>query len=140
MRYLVSISIVSFLALVLTGCGPQHGKAPGTHSARGTVKLASGKAVSNAYIKFVPTSLEGVEAEGEIDNDGAFTLSAIGDKAGAVPGTYKVVIDVATPMVKLAGKASEAKRLVPSTYTNRNTTPLTAEVKAQDNEFHFVLK
>lgn len=140
MKGLVSVSVVSVLALTLTGCGSQHGKTPDVHPARGTVKLASGKAVSNAYIKFVPTSLEGVEAEGEIDNTGDFTLKAIGGKEGAVPGSYKVYIDVATPMPKLAGKTSEAKRLVPSAYTNRNATPLVAEVKAEDNQFNFVLK
>jgi len=134
---ILSILLLSCLAM---GCGEGYGKTPSVYTARGKVAMQNGKAVTGAYIKFIPTSLEGVEAEAELADDGTFTLKAIGGKEGAVPGAYKVVLDVSTPSARPAAKTNDAKRVIPKTYLSRETTPLTAEIKPEDNNFTFTLK
>lgn len=133
----MAAALASFLAM---GCGAEYGKTPNVYPAHGKVVLPSGKAVTGAYIKFVPTTLEGVEAEAEIEEDGRFSLKAIGEKEGAVPGTYKVFLDVAAASPRPAAKTSLARRIIPRAYRKRDTTPLVAEVKAEPNHFTFTLR
>lgn len=131
--------LVCVLLPLASGCGDSYGKTPSAYSVEGKV-LAQGKPVTGAYVRFIPTELGGVEAEAELQADGSFVLKSIGDKAGGVPGKYKVFLDVDAPSSRPASVTRAAKAAIPSKYRNRDTTPLLAEIKTGDNRFTFELK
>jgi hypothetical protein len=128
---------VLLLAVFAVGCG-------GLKSVEGTVTF-EGKAVDGATVTF--SSDTGTPASGQTDSSGKFYLMS-GNKRGAAPGTYKVVISktaaitVSTPTAKpgtpeYTAMMKEAmskmgkggpKNELPAKYASSASTPLTATV------------
>ena len=124
--------IVSF-----TGCGAR-GDGPSLAPVTGRV-LIDGKAIQGIAVTFLPDntrSTSGPASVGVTDAAGAFTLTAPGNRPGAVVGHHKVT--VACPFDPAGGSSptgeapsSGAIRCsIPANYTDPGTTPLAAEVAA----------
>lgn len=80
--------VLAFLLMVglLGGIGCGGGLTP----VEGVVTL-DGKEVEGASVMFVPDNPKGQAASGSTDASGKFTLRT-GNKNGAMPGTYKVIV------------------------------------------------
>jgi hypothetical protein len=130
------------LGLLVTslGCGSRYGGTPTVYAARGTVTLPNGQPARGAYVRFFPASEGAVEAEAELDDEGGFILKSIGEKEGAVPGSYKVCIDPASPSPRAAAATSAGKASIPRVYWSSDSTPITIEVRPERNEFKIQLK
>lgn len=125
------------LALVFAGCG---GGQERTAQVNGKVTY-NNNPVTHGTVTFVPES-GGPPATGEIKPDGSFSMTTYSSGDGAVLGKHKVVI---VAMEDMEGKLPEARNptpppIVPAKYTSPSTTPLTTEVKDEDNEPVFDLK
>jgi hypothetical protein len=127
----------SSLALCL-GCG--NDQASKTAPAGGIVTLR-GKPLADVNVVFRPRS--GAPATGLTDSEGRFELTTL-DQAGAVVGAHQVTI---TPNqgpidMPLPGQPpAKPKSPVPAKYSRAETSALTAEVKAgEENQFTFNLE
>jgi prepilin-type processing-associated H-X9-DG protein len=143
--------LISACLVVCVGCGPRW---PTTAPVGGKVTFA-GKPVTEGTIIFW-SSTGGTLATGQIGADGSYRLTTHPDLDGAVLGAHRVTIK-AVNVIKLAppNKASaDRERLgplggfgsterlewrVPPRYEDRNTSPLTAEVKSGANTIDFNL-
>jgi hypothetical protein len=132
----------------------------------GTVTY-NGTPLEKGQISFAPEDLKtGVGASGSIEN-GSYAMGTVGDKNGARPGKYKVVIiakedteaqaraefekaesarssgtkiNMGKIPPEFAHKAAKAaKSLIPAGYGDLRTTTLTAEVKEGPNPLDFKL-
>jgi len=127
------------------------------YSASGSVTLF-GQPLAGANVAFAPTG-DQPTAFATTDDQGNFELTTYDFGDGAAEGTYKVVISKATTAPTEGGvedehaddtvvsshggggDAGQASDLVPAQYTTSTDTPLTAEVKAgEDNVFPFEIK
>jgi hypothetical protein len=77
-------------------------------------------------------------ADGMVEADGSFTLSAYVANDGAPAGDYAVTVVWWSPMVDPEGKAGP--NLLPGRYAKPETTPLKATIKAGSNEVVLELK
>ena len=150
---------VGLMILGLVGCE----SGPSYEQVTGTVKL-DGQPISGATVTFSPDAGgTGAAATGKTDENGVYTLTdtkATKTGAGAMAGTYKVGIlwykpsdpsnakatgltagettaidDSAAGRTKVAGPEA----LLPSAYTDPQTSGLTATVAAGTNEINFEL-
>jgi hypothetical protein len=102
------------------------------------VLLANGEPLRAGEITFHPKETVGAEASAELESDGSFQLTTAVKNDGALPGYYLVSI---SPYSMKTGRATATQaHLVPAKYAAPETSELTAEVKAQDNEFTFHIK
>jgi hypothetical protein len=137
--------------LIILGCGDDSGLAK-RYPVSGTVNY-NGKPVAQGRIDFVPAKGgEGRAASGDI-TDGSYSLTTATASDGAIPGSYKVtVVAKERPATKAASKFGgapsqqevvrlnkETKSLVPAKYGDPQTSPLTAEVKAESATMNFEL-
>lgn len=137
----VRTAVVCATALTIiasfTGCGARS-DGPSLAPVAGRV-LVDGKAIQGIAVTFLPDntrSTSGPASVGVTDAAGAFTLTAPGNRPGAVIGHHKVT--VACPFDPAGGSSptgeapsSGAIRCsIPATYTDPGTTPLAAEVAA----------
>lgn len=130
-------ALAAGLGLLAAGCGGDKVK---TYSVSGKVTY-KGRAVPNGTVTFVPDP-SGPPATGEIKPDGTYTLTTYSSGDGAVAGRHKVVI---VAMEDAGEKLPEERKplpppIVPAKYTSPATSPLTAEVKTEDNTVNFELK
>ena len=73
-----------------------------------------------------------------INQDGSYTIGA---EAKTLPGNYKVVIIANEVSIdKGPGSVPMPTRITPLAYSNKEKTPLKAELKVGSNEFNFDLK
>ncbi|MCY2940654.1 MAG: hypothetical protein NTV50_03175 [Planctomycetota bacterium] len=73
-----------------------------------------------------------------INSDGSYKIGA---EAKTLPGNYKVVIVANEVSIgKGPGNVPMPTRITPIAYSNKEKTPLKAELKAGSNEFNFDLK
>ena len=123
----------------MAGCGPRYNTTPPpqVYPVKGKVLLASGHPVSGGIIRFHPKTTLGAEAWGEIRPDGSFQLTTIVKNDGAVPGSYTVSID---PYFKDGRPSRVPASSVPPKFGAPETSGLTAEVKAEDNNLTIHLK
>ena len=123
-------------AAALTGCGDSRQK---TAVVRGKVTY-KGKPVPHGSVTFMPTG-SSPAATGEIQSDGKYTLTTYSSGDGAVLGSHKVmIVSIQDTSAKLPEERNPLPPpLVPDKYTNPATTPLTAEVKDQENTIDFEL-
>jgi hypothetical protein len=131
-----SIIALALLFTVALGCGRKQGMETAPVSGKVTYK---GKPVPNGTVMFVPA--EGPAATGEIGPDGSYKLTTYANNDGAVLGTHKVSI---TALQDTGGGLPEQRSgtppsLLPSKYLSHDTSGLTAEVKASDNQVNFDL-
>ncbi len=123
----------TLICVVLVGCGEAKPYLP----ASGTVKFDDGTVPQGdlSSITFQPKSTGPATkgAQGSIEPDGSFVLHTERPGDGAKPGEYSVTIHAMVGYPK-------GKSVVPAKYSDPRKTPLTAEVKAGDeNHFEFIL-
>lgn len=74
----------------------------------------------------------------QINQDGSYKIGA---EANTLPGNYKIVIIANEVSIgKGPGSVPMPTRITPLAYSNKEQTPLKAELKAGSNEFNFDLK
>lgn len=128
------------LMLLLTGCGKESLTVP----VEGLL-LLDGKPLTDASVMFVAQG-GGRDATGSADAEGRFALSTFEARDGAMPGTYKVVIMPAIPVIETpegataeeamqaeaaaarSGKLDSSGPRVPEAYTRLDQTQLTQVV------------
>jgi hypothetical protein len=120
--------------LVLAGCQSKGPPLPTTTEARGRVLLPNGQPLRGGRVVLNPTEPSAVEAFGDIDQSGAFTLTTYKVGDGAVPGRYKVSISpynyrstTGSPV-----RIPEASQ-IPPRYLEASTSDLTVEIKPGSN-------
>jgi hypothetical protein len=91
------------LLLVAGGCG---GKGP--VPVQGTVKL-DGKPLAGASVQFIARDEGGRDATGTTDANGVFRLSTFRAGDGALPGKYKVVVQLPAPTQGGAPAATQSE-------------------------------
>ncbi|MBD3675845.1 MAG: carboxypeptidase regulatory-like domain-containing protein [Planctomycetaceae bacterium] len=142
-------SMVWFGLLVLTfsGCSSSDKTAdrPERTAVSGTVTLDNAP-VAGATVIFSPLEPTGKAASGITDAEGHFHLSTFGDKDGAIPGGYEVMLlkvkaeqnqvaDVESPdyeaPMPVNVKTPSPESLIPPKYTNPKTSGLRATVPAE---------
>src|SRR5439155_12969080 len=105
-----TISLFFISVAVFVGChSGGHAKGPKTVPVRGKVIFARGGTVKALYDRQARIELEsvdqpGVRAIGPIEEDGSFvvaTITAEGGSSGALPGTYRVRLDLEENAQKL---------------------------------------
>jgi hypothetical protein len=112
-------------SLCLPACGTDPiGK---TYPVKGKVDL-DGVLLKAGSVAFFPADYEGApafEAASKIKPDGSYELSTRG-KSGALLGRYKVTVVLQNKVEP--NRAGDVVSLVPTEYTNKETTPLKVEV------------
>ncbi len=130
-----------------SGCGGKLVKVQG-------VVLLDDKPLPRAAVLFIPEGTEGRSANGFTDEKGVFRLSTFRTDDGALPGTYKVVIqyseETAVPanlntpeaIQKAMAKAAPSKKpslTIPPIYSQPDRTVLRQKVPAE-GEVKFELR
>jgi hypothetical protein len=155
-------SLALTLLFVVAGCGGDDGGLEPRYSVTGTVKY-KGELVKKASISFVPTKPDGHSATGNVV-DGYYSLTTLNPGDGAIPGTYKVMVDdreldqsklrdEADALGKkkgvtynqipqeLQGAAlKKMKSSLPGKYQIPSTSDIEKEVKAESNKIDIELK
>ena len=126
-------------AVFVAGCGPKFNTTPPpkVYPVKGKVLLASGHPVSGGIITFHPHARVGTDASGEIGPDGSFQLTTIVKNDGALPGSYTVSVN---PYFKDGRQTKVPVNRIPTKFAAPETSDLTAEVKAEDNNLTIELK
>lgn len=163
MRTSTFLSLSLITCLVLSACSGGPSRNPDWPEAKpvtGTV-TKDGKTVANSLVTFSPVDKSaGFMARGMTNDAGEFTLrtsfAPSFDDEGAAPGEYKVLI--AEPIQRESGgienetsqadfdiqyneemssKDAAVERVIPISYSNPATTPLTATVAEDGGTFDF---
>lgn len=136
------------LTLTVGGCGKELDPNEALlKPVSGTVTL-DGQPLARAKISFIPTGdTKGQGGEGVTGENGTYKLTTYRGGTGAVPGNYKVIIskrlmpdgsevplDDKTPPIE-----SPAREILPPTYSNQQTSKLTATVPATGGTVDFPL-
>ena len=126
-------------AVCVAGCGSKFNSTPPptVYPVKGKVVLASGEPVTGGFITFHPKTTLGAEASGEIGKDGSFQLTTIVKNDGALPGSYTVSVD---PFFKDGRRSAVPVSGIPPKFGAPETSELTAEVEAKDNDLKIQLK
>lgn len=133
------VAWVSALCVVAftVGCGPGN---PKTYPAHGTVTYKN--ATLQSGMVYITPDAGGNGASGKIQTDGTFKLGTFGTDDGALPGKYKVRIEV-FPEGEDAGlpgqEFGKKKPPIPMKYMDPSKSPLTCEIKEGDNNIDFKL-
>jgi hypothetical protein len=131
----VAAAAVAVAATVLGGCGGNVAPVEGKVSYQG-------KPLEFGTVVFRPA--KGPEARGAIGSDGTFRLSTFGNGDGAVLGKHQVAIicvETQRPGAQAdAGKETGVgKSLIPRKYAVPAGSPLSVEVKEENEPFAFDL-
>lgn len=145
----IRIQSVFTLALLLSfsACGGSS-DAPDLGMVKGTVTLDD-QPVSGALVSFVPNSSKettGPASTATTDASGNYSLTAPGNRSGAVIGFHRVAVqcpgvvgvNVSTPDGDSGSATDNCK--VPEKYNDPNRSGITAEVKAGENDVPIKLK
>jgi hypothetical protein len=84
--------LLLFPLALLAGCTSQGPTLPATVEARGKVLLPDGRPLPGGRVTLNPQAATEVEAFGDVNPDGTFTLTTYKPGDGAVPGTYVVTV------------------------------------------------
>jgi hypothetical protein len=116
----------------LAGCG-RSDSLPSyqVYEVKGRVLLADGKPLGGGWISFVPKGDLPVTPSGEIGPDGTFSLVTGGSGDGAPPGEYKVRVEA--PQLQQPASRSRKKPVVPTKYTDEDSSGLVITVRAESN-------
>ena len=122
------LSVVG-LAVIFTGCGGSSLSTPTTYEVKGKVVLPNGKPLSAGRVTFVAADGLRPQVSGDIQPDGAFSLSTRVPGDGAAPGKYKVRIEPAE------GKNRRAIRPgFPVKYVDEDSSGLVVTVRSESNQ------
>jgi hypothetical protein len=129
-----------FLAVAMTvavGCGGSTDAVPVT----GKVSY-KGQPLTNGTILLIPEG-QGQAPTGMIQPDGTFKLTTYKKDDGAVPGNYKVVVQVFPEEGDAMGlpgmEFGNAKPPIPEKYMDASRTDLTVVIKESDNNLDLQL-
>ena len=138
------MAIVASFALSFSGCGGNSNR-PKTAKVTGKVTY-DGKPVETGSLLFVPVG-GGTSAQGNISEDGTYTLGTFTETDGAILGDFKVMITAWTQPKGGSGLPEDAIRgdaapisLIPEIYGNLEKSGLTATVKDEKNTINFDLE
>lgn len=126
-----------FAAALHVACTRDGG--PQTYPVRGTVTYR-GQPVTSGLVLLSPQE-QGHAATGELAADGTFRLTTFRRHDGAVPGKYRVAIQVfprdgaGLPGAEFGGKRPP----IPQKYFNPESSGLLVEIKAGENVLDLVL-
>jgi hypothetical protein len=126
------------VAIFAAGCSSSNN--PKTYPVTGQVTYR-GQAVTSGIVLLTPES-SGHAATGNLEKDGSFRLTTFRKDDGAVPGKYRVAVQVfpaegaGLPGAEFAGK----KPTVPQKYMSAASSDLIAEIKAGENNLDLPLK
>lgn len=130
---------ILFLALIgvaLANSGCKNDKHPKRYQVTGKVTFPDGEPVRTGVVEFIPK--EGnLTANGNIANDGTFSLSTIESADGAVPGNYIVVVKQFIFYDRIPEEKHSHGGDVSTKFADERTTPLKFEVKAEKNTANF---
>lgn len=130
---------VAGLAIFVAGCGPKH---PETFPASGKVSY-KGATLQSGTVQLVPEGA-GNSATGPIQVDGTFKLGTFEKDDGALPGKYKIAVQVFPPEGEGAGlpgqEFGDKEPPIPLKYMDPNTSELTYEIKSGENKIELDLK
>jgi hypothetical protein len=124
---------LSALATACLGCG---GNSPDIAPVSGKV-LVDGQPLTEGMVRTLPKSGRG--AKGMIQPDGTFALGTLSQDDGATVGTHKVGIVAYEGGIPPGPEATPGKRLIPKRYFDPDSSGLTIDVKAGE-ENHPVLE
>jgi hypothetical protein len=134
-------------AILLAGCGKT--PPPAIVAAEGVIRL-DGKPLNKAEVRFIPLIGYGPEyvAVGVTDETGRFQLTCKG-QPGACACENRVLVMEAELPARLKGEDAQGElakylqslggRPLPDKYANLVSSPLTANVKAEQKEYAFDL-
>jgi hypothetical protein len=122
----------SLLAVALAGCGEAHAllSAP-VYEVKGQVLLKDAKPLPRGRVVFVPVEQSAIQAFGDLEADGTFTLKTRGTEHGAVVGRYRVRIEPAFDDLRSAKGPRQLP--FPYKYTDEDTSGLLVNVQPQSN-------
>lgn len=125
--------LVLFALAAAAGCGGAQLPAnPAAHPVKGVVRLESGRPVRFGRVSYHPEpGSGGVEAHGEIQKDGSYTLTTYTKGDGAVPGSYAVTVhpySYATGNLRVDRASS-----IPRRYGEAKASGLRVEIAAREN-------
>ena len=129
----MALVVLGSAALLMIGCRGAS-DAPPLVPVNGRV-LVDGKAVGQLTVVFTPDNQKGTSGPasvGATTGDGTFTLTAPGNRPGAVPGFHRVT--VACPFNPAAGSSPTGEQeattgcSLPSAYADPSLTPVRIEV------------
>lgn len=140
-RVFLLVGILGMMGLgSLAGCGRGGAKLPPLAPVSGKVTLDRNP-LPRGVVQFIPDESKGTKgppAVGTIGSDGRFTLTTAGAR-GAVIGHHKVRIE-SRRRAKRPEEEGTQPSLIPEKYGNPDTSGLSFEVKAgQNNEFNIEL-
>lgn len=129
-------AVVMLSLAAFTGCAGETG--PALVPVSGTL-LVDGRAVPGVSVMFVPDNAKGTSGPASVGvtaTDGSFTLTAPGNRPGAIVGHHRVT--AACPFDPAGGSsasgvaadASAARCSIPTSYGDPSRTPLEVEVVA----------
>lgn len=140
MRFVRFVSSgVACLAIFATGCSSGN---PETFPAAGKVTY-KGATLQSGIVQLVPDG-SGNAATGQIQTDGTFKLGTFEKEDGAVPGKYKVSVQVFPPEGEGAGlpgqEFGKKEPPIPLKYLNASSSGLTADITSGENNIVLDLK
>ncbi|WP_237228284.1 carboxypeptidase regulatory-like domain-containing protein [Rubinisphaera sp. JC750] len=114
--------------LLLAGCSDDR---VAVYPTSGTVTFGDGDPVRVGIIEFESVE-HGTTATGRINEDGTFTLGTYSADDGAAAGSQRVIVIQVIINDGLVKHHKDHGRAVPPRYASYETSGLTAEVKAAD--------
>ena len=140
-RCLLTLVLLSAILPVLAGCGDS---GPKLYSVKGKITI-NGQPAKDIQVNFHPTDPKEPIASSQVAADGTYELRSTSEnRAGAVAGTYKVVLTQMAPSgADAANMYSAAKpgegvpgmpaASFPAEYLSAEKSPKQVEVKSQAN-------
>lgn len=135
-------------ALAMLAVLPACSKAIKTEGVSGVVTY-NGEPLADATVKFIPIDSTGSQSYGKTNEKGEYKLQTLlgAADAGTTPGEYKVTVDCVKSvptgnMIQENGKEIEemdVESVIPKSYSNPDTSGLTATVAPGDNAINFDL-
>ncbi len=135
-------------ALAMLAVLPACSKAIKTEGVAGVITY-NGEPLANATVKFIPVDATGSQSYGKTNEKGEYKLQTLlgAADAGTTPGEYKVTVDCVKNvptgnMIQENGaeiEEMEVETVIPKTYSNPETSGLTATVAPGDNTINFDL-
>ena len=133
-RSLGGVMLLLALGLLAGGCSRQEQLV----EAKGRVTF-EGQPVSDGVVVF-ENGAAGISLSTKLQADGSFVVASY-QGAGLPPGTYQVAVRPPVPDQKSLNELMQPRKSsypnIPEKYRNPQTSGLTAEVKAEPNDFAF---
>ncbi len=131
--HMVTLSVVA-MCFVLTGCSDQLR----TYPVSGKVRFATGGVVHVGTVE-LKSRENNVQARGQIQSDGSFTLTTYKDGDGAVAGTHDCVVVQFVMAEGISGHKPSTVGVVDRRYASYSTSGLKAEI-SPDHSNELILK